>query len=1073
MGSAAMSFHQSLDESMQSNAALTYLAGKWQTYTERGLGYQFESFFHPYAHELMKRLQAGSVTGLEDADTATPALARDLFTPSAYAPTTLVTGKPAADLDFRSRGAYSVYNWELFFHLPLAVAIHLSRNQKFADSQRWFHYVFDPTDDSAGPTPQRFWKVKPFQTTDVELIEQILVNLATGADAELKAETISCIEAWRVNPFRPFLIARYRPTAYMFKAVMAYLDNLIDWGDWLFRQDSGEAINEATQLYVLAADILGRRPQVVPRKGFNTPQTYSTLRKNLDALSNAAIGLEGDISLDQSPHPGASDEDQLATLRGLGATLYFCTPRNDKLMSYWDTVADRLFKIRNSLNIEGIFRQLPLFDPPIDPALLARAAAAGLDISAVVAGVNQPLPLIRFSALLAKAFEVAQEVKSLGAGLLSALEKEDGERLGVLRAQHELGTLQLAESVRYQQVQEAGKNRQALERSLSGAVNRYRYFELLLGRKDSEITIPSLDELDLNALASMTYAQTEPSLDDKLRAIDPDIAEDLSNDGEGRILNRKEMEELSKLASAHVYEVIAAGLAGTGAGLSALPFFEASAKPFGVGAGVKLGGLTFGLLFNLAADVVKIGAQQYTYEANKAGKLGAFDRRQLDWSHQSNVAAAEISQTFVQLRAAQLREAIAQRELDNHRQQIRNAEAIETFLTDDRTGKTTNTEFYTWLKRELRTIHNQAYQVAFDVARRAERALQHELGTPDQTFLQFSYNSGKEGLLSGEKLWLDLKRMELAYHDLNRREYELTKHVSMRQLDPVALLTLRKTGSATITIPEGAFDLDAPGQYFRRIKSVGVTIPCVIGPYASVSCTLTLLKSSIRKSPLLGDNGYPRAGDDTERFSDFFGSLDAIVTSTAQNDSGMFETNLRDERYLPFEGAGAISQWQLTLPLDVPQFDPETIADVILHVRYTAREGGAQLRTSAVGELKNAIATAAALGSVRLLSVRHDFPTEWAQFTAAAKNAGGTFPLRFTLRPEHYPYWSRIIKPADLALRDLAVLRSDLKPLTWYDSADRSAAGTIPPAVGDVTRYLEDNTMTDIWLALTWGDQSA
>jgi len=34
----------------------------------------------------------------------------------------------------------------------------------------------------------------------------------------------------------------------------------------------------------------------------------------------------------------------------------------------------------------------------------------------------------------------------------------------------------------------------------------------------------------------------------------------------------------------------------------------------------------------------------------------------------------------------------------------------------------------------------------------------------------------------------------------------------------------------------------------------------------------------------------------------------AIVTSTAQNDSGMFELNLKDERYLPFEGAGRRQQ---------------------------------------------------------------------------------------------------------------------------------------------------------------------
>ncbi len=29
------------------------------------------------------------------------------------------------------------------------------------------------------------------------------------------------------------------------------------------------------------------------------------------------------------------------------------------------------------MNIEGVVRQLPLFEPPIDPALLVKAAAAG------------------------------------------------------------------------------------------------------------------------------------------------------------------------------------------------------------------------------------------------------------------------------------------------------------------------------------------------------------------------------------------------------------------------------------------------------------------------------------------------------------------------------------------------------------------------------------------------------------------------------------------------------------------------------------------------------------------------
>src|SRR5207249_248375 len=127
------------------------------------------------------------------------------------------------------------------------------------------------------------------------------------------------------------------------------------------------------------------------------------------------------------PSQGGDGNERLATVRSLGKALYFCVPRNDKLLTYWDTVADRLFKIRNSLNLQGIFRQLPLFEPPIDPALLAKAAAAGLDIGAVLSGVNQPLPLVRFQILVQKAAEICQEVKSLGNNLLSAIEKEDNE----------------------------------------------------------------------------------------------------------------------------------------------------------------------------------------------------------------------------------------------------------------------------------------------------------------------------------------------------------------------------------------------------------------------------------------------------------------------------------------------------------------------------------------------------------------------------------------------------------------------------------------------------------------------
>ncbi|HCU51703.1 MAG TPA: insecticidal toxin protein, partial [Micromonosporaceae bacterium] len=141
---------------------------KRTTIVQRDLDYTFYPHFHPYVGRLVDELVERSVKGLQASDTATPVWQESLLTTQKYAPTSMVkTPYPVKDLDFSISGGYSVYNWELFYHVPLTIAIHLSRAGRFAEAQRWFHYVFDPTDDGPGETPQRFWKVKPFQTAEV------------------------------------------------------------------------------------------------------------------------------------------------------------------------------------------------------------------------------------------------------------------------------------------------------------------------------------------------------------------------------------------------------------------------------------------------------------------------------------------------------------------------------------------------------------------------------------------------------------------------------------------------------------------------------------------------------------------------------------------------------------------------------------------------------------------------------------------------------------------------------------------------------------------------------------------
>ena len=57
----------------------------------------------------------------------------------------------------------------------------------------------------------------------------------------------------------------------------------------------------------------------------------------------------------------------------------------------------------------------------------------------------------------------------------------------------------------------------------------------------------------------------------------------------------------------------------------------------------------------------------------------------------------------------------------------------------------------------------------------------------------------------------------------------MMKHVSLLRLDPAAILELRSSGRCTLLLPEEIFDLDLPGHYFRRLKSVAVTSPASAG----------------------------------------------------------------------------------------------------------------------------------------------------------------------------------------------------------------------------------------------------
>jgi hypothetical protein len=326
-------------------------------------------------------------------------------------------------------------------------------------------------------------------------------------------------------------------------------------------------------------------------------------------------------------------------------------------------------------------------------------------------------------------------------------------------------------------------------------------------------------------------------------------------------------------------------------------------------------------------------------------------------------------------------------------------------------------------------LYFQAYLMAFDLCRRAEDTFRWELAEFDTSYVRFgSWDSLRKGLLAGERLTQDLRRLETAYLERNRRAFEITRSVSLAEIDPVALIELRQRGECRVSLPEALFDRDHPGHYLRRLKSLDVTFPCIVGPYTSVNCTVTLERSTIRLSNAVGA-GYARQGANDARFRDLVGAAESIVTSTAQGDSGLFEVSLRDERYLPFEGAGAVGDWHIELPRDTNAFDVGTVTDVVLRLRYSALDGGDALRDAARQDVVAALPRAGVLS----FTARRDFPDAWQRFLHPAV-PGGDQELAITLGAEHVPFAVRA------AFANLRVTRVDL-------FADYSGAGDLEAAV--------------------------
>lgn len=121
----------------------------------------------PFSHAFAKQLQIdANNSGLLFVLKRSPIWIRQnlsLRLDDTYRPNFLSATISNQNIEFDFNGAHSVYNWEVFFHIPMLIAKLLMEQRSFERAREWIHCIFDPTNtvDSSDPVQARHWRLRP------------------------------------------------------------------------------------------------------------------------------------------------------------------------------------------------------------------------------------------------------------------------------------------------------------------------------------------------------------------------------------------------------------------------------------------------------------------------------------------------------------------------------------------------------------------------------------------------------------------------------------------------------------------------------------------------------------------------------------------------------------------------------------------------------------------------------------------------------------------------------------------------------------------------------------------------
>ena len=562
-------------------------------------------------------------------------------------------------------------------------------------------------------------------------------------------------------------------------------------------------------------------------------------------------------------------------------------------MAFWDTVADRLYKIRNSLNIEGVKRTLALFAPPIDPGMLVRARAAGLSISDILADSGAALPHYRFKVLVAKALEIARDLRNMQESLLQALKDKDSEALAQLRLQHRIAAKKLSQNI----------------------------FDIQM--KELETEASSLE------IEKEKKAKAQEHHKSKIEKLKTDFENGYAKTMQ-KVADLREKVESAKRIASTLYSMPDLDAGGIVNAFGGIDFHVAS---YG---GRKLGEAAITMAESYLSKALEREAaalqQKAKGEEKKESEEEAFEEA---------VATDEIDQTEKSIIVNTIRQEQNEKEQELFEKELERDEEEYEFLCDKFTSK----DLHEWLVKQLTKLSKTMCKLTTKVAKMAEKCYHFEIGDVEmgnaKSFIGNSYWDGAySGLLSADRLIADLHAMEVAYLENDKNELEITRdiyfdEITDKQQNKNYLSILQNDYKTKIiedfpfTIYEDSFDKF--DHYFKRIRNVQLKVILNEPKQDDVALNQKPKRRINIELSLTENKLYLNKSDAIQNRV----GVQTIATSIAHQDANQFFFDFKNEKYRPFEGAGLDSSWKLT----IPEITGDEVSNVIMTVSYTARKG--------------------------------------------------------------------------------------------------------------------------------------